>query len=306
MKKEIINVYYLYKKILLKGEKKGELNTLKKQIKFIFRLLITLPYSLKIGNFILKHEYLAAKVFAYPILISKIHRPYLKKSNSYLNKTNSIIYTYETIDNLFSKKIRKSLYLDEELIIAELISKNEKKYRIKLNIYPYFDKEGELQLKIEDDKNINLATLTFSFIETKNSFPILFIGGIQGSHKSINKDYIKNATKELYGLFPKKILIESLYCIEEALNKKFIKISVGNLSHVYKSQRYIRKRQILSNYDEFFESFGAVKLKNKTWLLPECIVKKDLKEIPSKKRNSYVNKLKLLSNLSDEIKSNIF
>ena len=303
--KRIKEVYELYKQIVLKGEKKGELNTSKKRIKFCCRTLITFPYSLKMGRFILNHEYLKKEVFSYPILISKIHRPYLKKTNSYLKKTNSIIYTYKIIDSLFSKKIQKSLYLDKEIVIANLVGKNEKIFTVRLNLYPDFDKEGELQLKVYDDKNISLSTLTFSFIESKDKSPILFIGGIQGSHKSIDKEYIKNATKDLYGIFPKKIIIESLYYMEKALNKTFIKISVGNATHVYKSQRYIRKRQILSNYDEFFESFGSVKLKNNTWRLPESIVKKDLKEIPSKKRSSYINKFNLLTNLSENINLNM-
>lgn len=305
MSKTIKETYKLYKKILIKGEKKGELNTLKKRIKFIFRTLILFPYSLQIGKFILNHKYLKNEVFKYPILISKIHRPYLKKLNSYSRKTSSIIYTYKNIDSLFSKNIQKSLYLNGDISIANFTGKNEKKFTIKLNIYPNFDKEGELQLKIYDDQNISLSTLTFSFIQSKNKLPILFIGGVQGTHKSIDKDYIKNATKNLYGIFPKKILIESLYYLENSLNQKFTKISVGNSSHVYKAQRYIRKRKILSDYDEFFESFGSIKLKNNTWLLPEKIVKKELEDIPSKKRSSYINKFNLLTNLSKSINLNI-
>lgn len=302
---DILKVFKLYKSIVLKGEKKGELNTTKKRVKFFCRSFITFPYSLKIGKFILGHQYLKKEIFNYPILISKIHRPYLKKSSFYSEKTNSIIYTYNTLDSLFSTKILKSLYLNKEIILAEFIGKNEELFTIKLNLYPNFDKEGEIQLKIYDNVNICLATLTFSFIRSKNNLPIIFIGGIQGTNRAIDKNYTKNATKNLYGLFPKKILVETLYFMENCLNQKFTKISAGNLSHVYKAKRYILKREILSDYDDFLKSFGSNKLKDNTWSLPKNIIKKDLKDIPSKKRSAYVNKSNFLTNIQEKVNFNI-
>lgn len=75
----MLDTLNLFRNIIKKGEKKGELNTIKKKIKFTFRTILTLKSSIKLGDFILKHNYLKKTVYTYPILISKIHRPYLKK-----------------------------------------------------------------------------------------------------------------------------------------------------------------------------------------------------------------------------------
>ena len=116
----------------------------------------------------------------------------------------------------------------------------------------------------------------FSNINNSNENLVLLIGGIQGAHKDIDKEYIKKVTKDIYGIFPKKILIEALYMIEKSLGLNIKKLSVGNEMHVYRAQRYIRKRQILSDYDSFLLSLGAEKNQNNIWQLPTFLEKKDL------------------------------
>lgn len=65
----IIQILQLYFDIMKKGKGKGQINTLKKQIKFIFRTIVYLPFSLQVGEFILKHEKLKNNIFGYPMLI---------------------------------------------------------------------------------------------------------------------------------------------------------------------------------------------------------------------------------------------
>lgn len=291
----------LFKNIIKKGEKKGELNTAKKKIKFIFRTMLTLKPSIKLGEFILKHNYLKETIYIYPILISKIHRPYLKKSMKTPDKLNIIINTYKTIDKIFNEDILKELYLNGKTTLAKIVGKEEKSFFLSLELYPVFDKEGEINLKILDKNYISLATLTFSFLKTDYSKITLFIGGIQGAPKEMDKDYIKAATKELHGIFPKKLLIESLYIIEKVLNIHIEKFSVGNKTHIYKAQRYIRKRVIHSDYDSFLESLDSRYLENDIWKLPAKLSKKNIEDIPSKKRGQHLKKIGLIENIESQM-----
>ncbi len=291
----------LFRNIIKKGEKKGELNTIKKKIKFIFRTILTLKSSIKLGDFILKHNYLKKTVYTYPILISKIHRPYLKKNMKTSDKLNVIIDTYKTIDEVFNDIILEELYFNGKITLAKIVGKEESKFFLSLELYPVFDKEGEINLKLLDNNKISLATITFSFFKTTSSKFILFLGGIQGAPKEIDKDYIKNATKELYGVFPKKLLIEALYIIEKALNINIEKFSVGNKTHIYKAQRYIRKRIIYSDYDSFLESLKATCLDESIWKLPAKLNKKTIEEIPSKKRSQYLKKISLIESIENQI-----
>lgn len=291
----------LFKTIVKKGEKKGEINTTKKKIKFIFRTVLTLKSSLKLGDFILKHDYLKEKVYSYPILISKIHRPYLKRYMKTSDKLDIIINTYKTIDKIFDEYLLNELYTNGKATLARVIGKEGKDFIISLELYPFFDKEGEINLKLLDSNNVCLSTLTFSFLKTNSPKMVIFIGGIQGAPREIDKEYIKIATKELYGIFPKKLLIESLYTIENVLNLTIDKFSVSNKTHIYKAQRYIRKRTIHSDYDSFLESLDSTYLKNDTWKLPTKLNKKSIEEVPSKKRGQYLKKLSLIENIEKQM-----
>ena len=46
----------LFRNVMKKGGKKGELNTVKKRIKFLFRTILTFNSSMKLGSFILNHK----------------------------------------------------------------------------------------------------------------------------------------------------------------------------------------------------------------------------------------------------------
>lgn len=287
----------LFRNVMKKGGKKGELNTVKKRIKFLFRTILTFNSSMKLGSFILNHKYLKDKIYSYPILISKIHRPYLQKNMKISNKLETIIATYNIIDKIFNKNIIDELYLNGQSILSTITGRENNIFYISLELYPFFDKEGEINLKLLDKNRISLATLTFSFFKDTS----LFIGGIQGAPKEIEKDYIKQVTKELYGIFPKKLLIESLYIIEKALNLNIEKFSVGNQTHVYKAQRYIHKRVIHSDYDSFLCSLESEKLKNNIWKLPVKLNKKNIDDVPSKKRGQYLKKINLIEDIEKQI-----
>ena len=299
----MIQELYLFKSILEKGEKKGQLNTRKKRMKFIFRGILLFNSMIKLGKFILNHKYLEKKIYSYPILVSKLHRPYLIKNMKVKNKLKTIINTYTFIDKKFDSTFLEKLYSGEQVILSEFNGK-EKKYFVVLGLYPEYDKEGEIHLKFLDEESNALATITLSFLESGSSSPILFIGGIQGPKKDINKEYIKDVTKDIYGIFPKRLLIEILYILEKALNLNLIKFSVGNSTHVYRAQRYLRKRTIHSDYDSFLISLGAEKTKQNTWKLPQELKKKELNEVPSKKRSQYSKKIELLAYIEKELKIN--
>ena len=127
------------------------------------------------------------------------------------------------------------------------------------------------------------------------------IGGLQGASKDLNEEYIKNCTKNMYGLFPKKLLFEALCFLEKATKINFIKAAVGNFTHIYTSERYTSRRTIHSDYDSFWKSLDAFQLENKLWYFPKSIKRKSLEEIPSKKRSQYQKRYNLLDGIEEDI-----
>lgn len=292
-----MKVIKYYFKIL---DKKSQiLHTKKEKAKFILRSLASFPQHYKLINFILSHEYLANTEFKHKAFITKLHRPYLYKHLSAEKKVEAFVDNYTFIDKVFPASLKTKLYTDGIAEIAAFDVQNGKKYTIDLIMYSEYAKEGELSLKIKNEDNILLATLTFSFIRD-NAYEV-FIGGIQGLKKEMDHTLIKEATKNLYGVFPKKILVESLYMFLDALEIKMEKVCVGNKQHPFNTLRYKTNIKISADYDSFWESLEAERLNSGLWKLPQQITRKELDEIPSKKRSLYRKRYTMLNEIEEKI-----
>lgn len=289
-----------YLKLMAQGSKKGQLNTGKKKMRFALRTILYYPWVSNLTDFILEHDHLSSAVFTYPILVSKLHRPYMSSSTSMKEKLQTIKDSYEYLDTVFPSDIREKLYTQGRFQIGSITGNNQEEFKIVLALYPRFDKEGEFNLFITDSEDLTLATLTYS-IQRDGEIFRTFIGGLQGAHSDADHNIIKTATKNLYGIFPKKAVVESLYFLEEALGLSTEKVCVGNDQHVYTAERYKRKRSIHSSYDAFWESLNGWREGSGLWKLPETLERKDILNIPSKKRGQYRKRYTLLNELEDSI-----
>ena len=295
-----MNKVKYYCDLITKSRGHGAMDNFQRKIRFVFRTIFCLPYSLKIINFVYNHKFLSEKVFDYPIILSKMFRPYLSNLFTTKERYYYLIDNYKFIDKNFSQFIVEKLYKEGSIKLAEIIGKGDEKLEIFLSLYPKFDKEGDIEIKIVNSENISLAKITFSFIKYEEK-DTLFIGGIQGPKKDVDKDLIKRVTKIMYGAFPKRILIEVLYGIIENLNINIRKICVGNTTHMYLSKRYIKRKTINADYDKFIESLNGKKLENALWELPKELYRKEIEEVSSKKRSEYKKRYEIFNKLRADI-----
>ncbi|WP_349290943.1 MULTISPECIES: DUF535 family protein [unclassified Fusobacterium] len=282
-----------YNSVMKNGTSKGQINTFKKKIKFIGRNILFFNHSKKIADFLMTHRFLKNEVYRYPALCSKIHRPYITNFLKIHDKVDIIISSYKFLDNFFNDATLETLYKNGEMKICDVIGKNEDSFSIVLNLYTNFEKEGEFNLTCYNSDSKMLAKMTFAMKGNK-----IIIGGLQGLEKGEDPEIIKTATKSLYGTFPKKLLIEALYDLFPQCEK----IAVGNESHIYLSARYKFKkyRTINADYDDFWESLNGHK-EGVMWSLPQEIERKNIEDVPSKKRSMYNNRFRVL----DEMKASI-
>lgn len=285
MKKEIL----FYKKVMDNHFPEGTTHRLRKQLKFIGRNLFYYSKAKKIANFIIEHPYLSKVVYKRFILCSTLHKPYMTYDLSTQEKIKISISSYKYLDNFFTKKTLDILYEKGNIKILEIAGKSGKTLSVYFRMFTNFDKEGEFNLDLYQDKSL-LSTTTFAI--WNNS---IFIGGLQGLPRN-NKDpdILKRITKDFYGVFPKKLLIEVFYNLFSE-----DKIAVGNSKHIYKALRYKFKKWLViqADYDEFWASLGSIKRKDGLWELPKKITRKALEEVPSKKRSQYRNRYEILDKL---------
>lgn len=278
--------------------------TVKQKAKFILRSIFCFYSQYKLTIFIINNKNLSLKKESHQKIISKLHKPYLQKKFKNKDKLNAIIENYIFFDKFFPEFVKTKLLSNNSLKIVSFCGSNNEKYSVKLVLLPDYLKEGEFSLILKNSNEIILSTLTFSFI--KNKEYCLFIGGVQGLKKEVDHILIKESTKDMYGLFPKKLLIEVLYIFLEMLDINIQIIGVGNKTHPFNSLRYKTNIKIYSDYDEFFKSLGAKKNRNGLWELPEKILKKTTVEIPSKKRSLYNKRYKLLDEIKKNLKKEIY
>ena len=197
------------------------------------RNLIYYKYSKKLAQFIMNDEYLKDKIYNYPVLCSKIHRPYITNSFKIKEKLEIIISSYTFLNKYFNKKFLLEIFKKSIYKICEIEGKNEEKLIFYFKIYTDFEKEGEFNIICENQEGEQFSKLTFSVNEEK-----IIIGGLQGMSKNGNTEEIRKITKNFYGIFPKRLVIEVLY----SLFPDYDKIAVGNKGHIYLSLRYKFKK----------------------------------------------------------------
>ncbi|ELY3982096.1 DUF535 domain-containing protein [Cronobacter muytjensii] len=272
------------------------------RVKFILRSLV-MPFSTRrLLKFIVEHPYSAKLLIAQPRLPCRVHRPYLSTSLKRHEAASAIVYHYNFIHDLMGSSIFM-LHLSEGICIAEFEGKSLTGYYIQFVSTYKLDREGEASLILRSRSGEMLCAMTFTIYE-KSSRRVLMIGGLQGPGGRNAQEKIHLATKDLHGLFPKKIVYEALITLSKMFRIESI-YAVSNETHVYHSLRYLnRKRLMHADYSAFWQMVGGTLTNDGNYELKCDSVRKDIDAIPSKKRSEYRRRYELLDELNNAIKTN--
>ena len=91
-------------------------------------------------------------------------------------RLSSVKENYQFIDNYFPQNIIPELYEKGTIKLAELTGTDGKIFNIFISLYPNFDKEGDMDIKMVTEDNISIATITFSFIKENGQDTLLLEG----------------------------------------------------------------------------------------------------------------------------------
>ncbi|MXP67642.1 VirK/YbjX family protein [Pantoea sp. Aalb] len=233
------------------------------------------------------------------LLPAKLHRPYLRTGFSTAQRAQAIIDHYTSLDQLDSLVLRKLMQNYNDTPLASFTGKNNTSFLV-ICCPASFDREGEITLILLYEKLL-VASLSFSIIQ-ENKQKTLLIGGLQGPRHVTSINTIRDATKAMYGIFPKRLLVEVAYILAELCNIKKI-AAVSDRTHVFYSlrYRYSKKHKFFASYNEFWISLGGKTRKDNMFDLPTYIKRKNTQEIVSKKRSEYRRRSILLDNLIEQI-----
>jgi len=269
--------------------------------KFIFRSACAPLVSYRYFSALTRLKNLPLILDTHGIVPAKIHRPYLIGGLKASQRAEKIVSHYQRIEQLHPSEL--SAFLSgqrREIPLLSWLGKNDEPITIYC-VPAIFDREGELTL-IFHFRNEAITSLSFSLADYQDK-PSIIIAGLQGPGRHLDQNIIRDATKACEGIFPKRLLIETLMLIAKACHLTQI-CAVGDESHIFvKELRYrLSKRELIhARYNEFWTTLGGEEQANKLFLLPLTQPRKNIEDIASKKRAEYRRRYQLLDDLQQQI-----
>ena len=274
------------------------------RFKFFFRTLFLSPITFKLLDKLRLYPLLGYYLSCQTNLPCKLQRPYLASCLSQQERFEALAYHYDFLAK-HPDSMTKAFYNPNiAFVLADVKVKNDANIKIAIQARNKFAREGEISLYFYDNDGIDLATITFTIMQYQQK-TTLFIGGLQGTGHHDARIRVQQATKQCYGLFPKRVALEAILVIARYFNLEQI-VAVGNKTHIYNNWRYnSRQERILSDYDDFWLTIDGKQDSNGLFILPNQIYRKSLDEIASKKRSEYRNRYALLDQLENSITENL-
>jgi len=259
-----------------------------------------MPFSTrKILKFITEHPHYEQLLLAQPRLPCRLHRPYLSTSLKRHEGVDAIVYHYKLIKEFLGSELFIQ-HLNEGIRIAEFNGKNQDGYYIQFISTHKLDREGEASLILKNQSGDMLCEITFTIYE-KSCKRVLMIGGLQGPGGRNAQEKVQYATKDFFGIFPKKIVFEALLNLTKTLKIDSV-YAVSNETHVYHSLRYLNRQRLMhADYSGFWQMLGGTLSEDGNFKLNSNSVRKDIESIPSKKRSEYRRRYELLDGLNNSM-----
>jgi len=226
---------------------------------------------------------------ATPRLLQKIYRPYQSTRLRSEDRLNMLISHY----NFVLKHGLGPLVLsaaESAVTLSRINGKSGAVYDIQLSSIATLDREGELALNLYCDQQ-HLFSVAFTFYGNELQ-PCIGIGCLQGPRGSGSQDRVRAATRDLFGLRPKSLMVRLVREIGKAYGCKHL-ILVSNRNRVMQQQ--MRKGQVFADYDDFWQELGAVRRADGDFQLScDDIPETNLEQVPSHKRSAARKRIALI------------
>lgn len=268
--------------------------------KFMLRSLLMPRLSREWMSELSQWSHLDALLTRQPRLPVRLHRPYLAVNFSRHQVLDALRYHYTLLSEAMSSAELTAYLNTQALPLAQMEGKNGDTFTLELTMQVNLDKEGDSTILMRNADGDVLAEMTFTLLDYQNQ-RTLFIGGLQGGKRDLPHEAIQNATKSCHGLFPKRLVMETICRFAERLHVEQI-LAVSNEVHIFRGERYQDKnKKILSDYDTFWEAVGGERDNQGYYHIPVAIARKDIAEIASKKRAEYRRRYELMDTIQAQM-----
>ncbi|AHY09187.1 VirK/YbjX family protein [Serratia plymuthica] len=269
------------------------------RFKFFSRSLLMPVKTYQLLSLLTSHPLYYELLQNQPRLPCRIHRPYVSAALSSGERMQAILYHYSMLTSFLDVEAFKSHLSPDGLCLCQFMGKDDQLFILQFVSTCRLDREGEASIILRDGSGQMLAEITFVLCLRDNKRSVI-IGGLQGPNNDNAQELVQQATKNLYGLFPKRLVLESLIQVASLLSVDKI-FAVSNKLHVYQAVRYKnRVKHLHADYDSFWEMSGGDIDSHGYYSIPINIIRKRLGDVPSKKRAVYRRRYELTDAISEQ------
>lgn len=225
-----------------------------------------------------------------PETLGVIIWPYQCSTWSAKTRLNQIVEHYNAIENL---TFRIDFPLDGALNLLDLTDVYESLH-IVLDQPKWFLREGQLVINLFLGK-VRILSLAFSFARESDKV-VAYVGAIQGRSFDWLLDTNREITKAMHGMRPRDFLFEQFrtFCRTLGVSKIY---AVSDASRHHRNKYFDSKtksKAFTVNYDEIWIERGGVLVDSDFYAFSLTPLKKNLEEVPSKKRSMYRRRYEFL------------
>lgn len=237
---------------------------------------------------------LTALARAQPGVLKKIYRPYLSNRLRCGQRLDVLMSHYDLIERHGLGELVLAA-AHAPVLLAEFAAKSGGLYRIELVAMERMEREGELVLQLSTE-GVVIFSVAFTCFDEHGAQAVA-IGCLQGGRSADALDKIRSATRELFGLRPKTMMVRLVQHIGHQLGCRDL-LLVGNRNRVVHQQ--IRKGLVSADYDGSWTELGATERMDGDFVLPcGALAEPDLSAIASNKRSEARKRFALLSEVAD-------
>ncbi len=246
------------------------------------------------------------RVPVYADVIGVTEWPYLNNAWNVAERLDRIATHYESLASASS-----TLFALDKRTAVRLIdlSRFSADCEILIDRATWFRREGELVLNLFKD-NLRVASMAF-ILGMQDGVPAILIGATQGINAGISTErslqIFRDLTKDFEGLRPRSLLIDILRMMANALQiTRLLAIADENRHHRHRYFGPPEQAKLAANYNEIWtEHGGSPSTLPGFYELPLHPLRKELADVPAKKRAMYRRRYAMLTEIEGEVASTI-
>ena len=227
-----------------------------------------------------------------PVVFEQATRKFFYYRSAFLERSRFLQNHFRLSEQLFLPEALLQIYREERLNLwgKEVLGK---RLTLDLTFHSGDKKEGLMTLVMEWGGK-GVYRMMFWLAEDKNGAAALWIGALQGTPGG--REFIRVLTRSFFGYRPKNLMLYSLRVMARRLEIDRI-YAVSNQGF-YANNHCRLDRKLKTSLDDFWkETGGTAEGDSRFFRLPVREARKNVLEIPSRKRNLYCKRFDALDQI---------